>query len=211
MKNETPVVRILLVDDHPLIRDGLGALIRKREDMQVVAEASNGEDAIALHRKHRPEVTLMDLGLPGVDGLSALLAIRKEDPEAKILVLTLRSGDEDVSQALKAGARGYVLKDATWAELSHAIVEVSRGRKHISREAAVALAERADAPLLTERERDVLSCMAQGNSNKEIARALSISEPTVKAHVTSILGKLEVEDRTQAVLDALRRGLVHLD
>ncbi|ADO75260.1 Two-component response regulator [Stigmatella aurantiaca DW4/3-1] len=200
-----------MVDDHPLIRDGLSALIRQCEDMRLVAEAADGKRAVELFREHRPDVTLMDLGLPVMDGMSALRAIRREFPDARILVLTLRQGDEDVHQAIQAGARGYLLKGATGPEILDAIRAVHRGLRHVAPEAAAMLVERVGDSPLTERERQTLEAMARGRSNKQIAQELSITEATVKAHVTQILSKLGVDDRTQAVTRALRRGLIHLD
>ncbi|EAU69864.1 response regulator [Stigmatella aurantiaca] len=208
---KTEPIRIQVVDDHPLIRDGLSALIRQCEDMRLVAEAADGKRAVELFREHRPDVTLMDLGLPVMDGMSALRAIRREFPDARILVLTLRQGDEDVHQAIQAGARGYLLKGATGPEILDAIRAVHRGLRHVAPEAAAMLVERVGDSPLTERERQTLEAMARGRSNKQIAQELSITEATVKAHVTQILSKLGVDDRTQAVTRALRRGLIHLD
>jgi DNA-binding NarL/FixJ family response regulator len=208
---ETGAIRLLVVDDHPLIRDGLTALIRQRQDMRLVGEAGDGRRALELYREHRPDVTLMDLGLPVMDGMATLRAIRKEFPEARVVILTMRHGDEDVSQALQAGARGYLLKGSTGPQIIEAILAVHRGMRHVAPEAAAALADGMGGPQLTERERQVLQAMAQGQSNKEIGSALAISEATVKAHVTSILSKLGVTDRTQAVTHAIRRGLVHFD
>jgi DNA-binding NarL/FixJ family response regulator len=204
-------IRILVVDDHPLMRDGFAALIRQRTDMRLVGEAANGQQAVELFRQHRPDVTLMDLGMPVMDGVTAIRAIRKEFPNARILVLTMRNGDEDVHQALKAGARGFLLKDSTWQEITQAILQTCQGLKPIAPVAAAALAERVGSESLTEREQQVLEAMARGFPNKQIATELNISEATVKAHVTSILSKLGVTDRTQAVTSAMRRGLVHLD
>lgn len=204
-------IRILVADDHPLMRDGFAALIRQRTDMRLVGEAANGQQAVEMFRQHRPDVTLMDLGMPVMDGVAAIRAIRKEFPSARILVLTMRNGDEDVHQALQAGARGFLLKDSTWQEITQAIQQTCQGLKPIAAVAAAALAERVGAQPLTEREQQVLEAMARGFANKQIALEFNISEATVKAHVTSILSKLGVTDRTQAVTSAMRRGLVHLD
>lgn len=204
-------IRILVVDDHPLVRDGLAALIRQRTDMELAGEAANGQQAVEMFRQHRPDVTLMDLGLPVMDGVAAIRTIRKEFPSARILVLTMRSGDEDIHRALQAGARGFLLKDSTWQEITQAIQQTCQGLKPIAAAAAAALAERIGAQPLTEREQQVLEAMARGFANKQIATEFNISEATVKAHVTSILSKLGVTDRTQAVTSAMRRGLVHLD
>lgn len=211
MSTETGAIRIMVVDDHPLIRDGLTALIRQRRDMHLMGEAGDGRRALELYREHRPDVTLMDLGLPVMDGMTTLRAIRKEFPEARVVILTMRHGDEDVSQALQAGARGYLLKGSTGPQIIEAILAVHRGLRHVAPEAAAALVDGVGGPQLTERERQVLQAMAQGQSNKEIGSALAISEATVKAHVTSILSKLGVTDRTQAVTHAIRRGLIHFD
>jgi DNA-binding NarL/FixJ family response regulator len=211
VSTEPEAIRILVVDDHPLIRDGLTALIRQRKDMRLVGEAGDGRRAVELFREHRPDVTLMDLGLPVMDGMTTLRAIREEFPDARVLVLTMRHGDEDVSQALQAGARGYLLKGSTGPQIIEAILAIHRGLRHVAPEAAAALADGVGGTQLTARERQVLGAMAQGQSNKEIGSALDISEATVKAHVTNILSKLGVTDRTQAVTHALRRGLVHFD
>lgn len=211
MSIEPEPIRILVVDDHPLMRDGFAALIRQRTDMRLVGDAANGQQALELFRRHRPDVTLMDLGMPVMDGVTAIRAIRKEFPSARILVLTMRNGDEDVHQALQAGARGFLLKDSTWQEITQAIQQTGQGLKPIAAVAAAALAERVGSAQLTEREQQVLGAMARGFPNKQIATEFNISEATVKAHVTSILSKLGVTDRTQAVTSAMRRGLVHLD
>ncbi|HZN92376.1 MAG TPA: response regulator transcription factor [Myxococcales bacterium] len=203
-------IRVLIADDHPLVRDGLSALFAQEDEFQVVAQAANGAQAVQLCLKHRPDVTLMDLGMPEMDGVEALRAIRREIPDARVLVLTMRSGDEDVQRALEAGARGYLFKDTPWPQLAEAVRNVAKGLRHVSPEAAAALAERVGSEALTGREREVLQAMASGLPNKEIGKALGVSEATVKTHVTAILGKLQVEDRTQAVVQAIRRGLVHL-
>src|SRR5512140_2049768 len=204
-------VKVLVVDDHPLIRDGLGALIRQRSDMEFAGAAGDGGAALEAFRRHRPDVTLMDLGLPGMSGIAAIGAILKDFPDARILVLSVRSGDEDVYQALQAGAAGYLLKDTPWPEIAEAILRVHRGERQLSPAAASALATRVGEEPLTDREREVLEAIAMGLPNKEIASKLGISEATVKAHVTHILEKLGVADRTQAVTTALRRGLVRLE
>jgi DNA-binding NarL/FixJ family response regulator len=204
-------IRILLVDDHPLVREGMAALIARQGDMTVVAEAANGAEAVELHRRHRPDVTLLDLSLPQLSGMEALRRIRRESADARIIVLTVRQGDEDVHRALKAGARGYLLKDSPWSEIVDSIRAVHAGLKRVSRAAAEALVDHAHTTSLTEREQEVLTLIVDGRSNKEIGASLGITESTVKAHVNTILGKLGVSDRTQAVTAALQRGLVHFD
>lgn len=207
----TQPIRIILADDHPLVVDGLAAMARASSRLEVVATASGGRQAVELCLKHRPDVLVMDLGMGDLDGISAIKEIRKTYPEAKVLVLTQRHGDEDVRRALEAGARGYLLKSSPWPKVAEAIDAVSRGLRWLSPEAAAALAESTGQVPLTGREREVLEALATGLANAEIAAALSISEATVKAHVTAILAKLGVEDRTKAMAAALKRGLVHMD
>jgi len=206
-----PSIRILIVDDHPLVREGLAAIIRRRGGMEVVGEAASGPDAVEQYRRHRPDVMLMDLGLPGMDGVEVIRAVRRDHPDARILVLTVAHGDEDIFQALQAGARGYLFKDAPREEVLDAIAAVRAGLKRVCPEAAQSLAERAAGPGLTSREREVLHEMISGKSNKEVGETLGIAESTVKAHVNSILGKLGAADRTQAVTTALQRGIVRFE
>lgn len=203
-------IRVLVADDHPVVRQGLAAIIDSQADMTVVASAADGGQAIDAYRLHRPDVVLVDLIMPGLDGSEATAAIRREFPDANVVVLTTYAGDEDIYRSLQAGARAYVLKDAPPDALLDVIRDVSAGRRYISPEVAAKLAERVTGPDLTDRERDVLRLMAGGASNDEIARALFISVGTVKYHVNHILSKLGVEDRTQAVIAAVRRGLVRL-
>ena len=203
-------IRVLVADDHPVVRQGLAAIIDSQDDMTVVAAAPYGAAAVDAYRLHRPDIVLIDLIMPGVDGPEATAAIRREFPEANVVILTTYTGDEDIYRSLQAGARAYVLKDAPPDELLDVIRNVSQGRRYIAPEVAAKLAERVTGPDLTDRERDVLRLMAGGASNDEIARALFISVGTVKYHVNHILGKLGVEDRTQAVIVAVRRGLVRL-
>jgi len=203
-------VRLLLADDHPLVIDGLVALAGTSPHFEVVATARGGRQAVELCLRHRPDVTVMDLGMADLDGVSAIREIRRTFPDAKVLVLTVRQGDEDVRRALEVGARGYVMKSSPWAMVAEAIEAVARGLRWVSPEAAAVLADSMGLAALTAREHQVLESLAKGASNSEIAEALSISEPTVKAHVTSILSKLGVEDRAKAMAVALRRGLVHL-
>jgi DNA-binding NarL/FixJ family response regulator len=205
------VIRIMIVEDHHIVRQGFVALLRMVEDFRVVAEASNGEQALALFREHQPDVTLMDLRLPGMSGVDTIKEIRKEFPSARIIVLTTFDGDEDIFRALQAGARSYLLKGMEGDELIEAIRTVHRGKSSLPAAVAGRLAERLAGPTLTERETDVLKLIVTGKSNKEIGAALFISEATVKTHINNLLGKLGVSDRTQAATTALQRGIVHLD
>jgi DNA-binding NarL/FixJ family response regulator len=204
-------IQIMVVDDHHIVRKGLVALIGTVPDMKVVAEAADGVQAIELYRKHRPDVTLMDLRLPNKNGVDAIAAIRQEFPGARIIVLTTFDGDEDIYRALQAGAKGYLLKGMSADELTDAIRSVHAGKSRIPAAVAERLAERMGGPSLTGRELDVLKLIVGGRSNKEIAGELFISEATVKTHINSILSKLGVSDRTQATTTALQRGIVHLD
>ncbi|MES2464763.1 MAG: response regulator transcription factor [Armatimonadota bacterium] len=208
--NPRDVIRILLVDDHPIVREGLAAIIERRPDMTVVAEAGNGRDAVTAFRMHCPDVTLMDLRLPEMDGVSAIEAIHVEFPYARFLVLTTFDGDEDIYRALRAGARGYVLKGTPRDELLAAVRAVHAGQRWLPPEVAAKLGERIATQDLTARERDVLRLIAAGKSNQEIGAALFITEGTVKGHVNTLLAKLDARDRTQAVTTALRRGILHL-
>ena len=205
-------IRILIADDHPVVREGVAAMIERRPDMTVVAEAATGREAVAAYRAAQPDVVLMDLRMPEMTGVEAIGAIRGEFPGARIIVLTTYDGDEDIYRGLQAGARAYLLKDAPRDELLDAIRAVHAGQSRIPPAVAARLAERVLAgPQLTPRELEVLRGIVAGQSNKEIGAALSIGEGTVKAHVNNILGKLGVNDRTQAVTTALQRGIVHLD
>ena len=205
------VIRILTVDDHPLLRKGIAALVNVEPDLKVIAEVSNGKDALDAFRSCRPDVTLMDLQMPGGDGLDAINAIRREFPEARIVVLTTYSGDMHVLRALKAGARGYILKGHMHKELLDTIRAVHAGQKRIPPDIAAQLAEHATDDALTEREIEVLRLIAAGNGNKQIADQLSISEATVKSRVTNILSKLGANDRAHAVTIGLKRGIIQLD
>jgi DNA-binding NarL/FixJ family response regulator len=204
------LIRILTVDDHPLIRKGIVALISVQPDLKVVAEAGNGHEAIQQYRAHRPDIALMDLVMPVMSGLEAINAIRGEFPEARIIVLTAYTWDVQALRALKAGARGYLLKDTLHEELLGTIRAVHAGKKTLSPEVSFELAEHVCDDPLTAREIEVLRLIAEGNANKEIARELSLSEETVKAQVHSILCKLRVKDRTQAAMMGLRRGIIEL-
>lgn len=204
-------IRIMAVDDHPLLRQGIAALLKATPDMQLIAEASDGEEAVAQFRRHRPDVTLMDLQMPNVNGTEAISRIRKEFPDAKILVLSTYAGDVQVLRAIKAGARGYLLKGNVRTELLDAIRSVHAGHKRIPPEVAAELAEHAADDQLSAREIDVLRLIATGNANKQIADKLSIGETTVKNHISSILSKLDANDRAHAVTIALQRGIIELN
>jgi DNA-binding NarL/FixJ family response regulator len=200
----------MVVEDHHIVRQGLVALLNTVPDMTVVAEASNGKDALDLFRQHQPDVTLMDLRLPNMSGVEAVTEIRKQFASARIIVLTTFDGDEDIYRALQAGARGYLLKGMFGDELMDAIRAVHAGKSRIPAVIAERLALRMGGSPLTTRELEVLKLIVAGKSNKEIGADLAISEATVKTHITSILSKLSVTDRTQAATTALQRGLVHL-
>jgi DNA-binding NarL/FixJ family response regulator len=204
------MIRVLSVDDHPLLREGIAALVNAESDMKLIAEATNGQEAIEKFRLHRPDVTLMDLQMPALNGIEAIIGIRSEFPKARIIVLTTYTGDVQVLRALKAGARGYILKAQVRRELLDSIRAVHAGQKRIPPEVAAQLAEHTGENDLSSREIDVLQLIATGNANKEIAAQLSIAEETVKSHVTSILAKLGANDRTHAVTLALKRGIIEL-
>ena len=206
----TDMIRILAVDDHPLLRAGIAALVNAEPDMKLVAEASNGEEAVERFRLHRPDVTLMDLQLPGVDGVEAISRILSESPDARIIVLTTYSGDAQVVRALRAGARAYILKGHVHRELLETIHAVHKGGKRIPMDIAIELAEHATEDELSSREIEVLQLIAAGNSNRGIADQLSIGETTVKSHVTNILSKLSANDRAHAVTIGLKRGIIAL-
>ncbi len=203
-------IRILIVEDHHVVRQGLVALIKSVDDMEVVAEAADGRQGVDLHRKHRPDVTIMDLRLPLLGGVEAIQEIRQITPNARVIVLTTFDGDENIYRALQAGARGYLLKDMFGEELMDAIRAVHAGKTRIPAVVAQRLAERMRGPELTSREMDVLRLIVGGKSNKEIGGALHISEATVKTHINNLLGKLGVSDRTQAATSAIQRGIVEL-
>ena len=204
------MIRVLSVDDHPLLRGGIAALIGNQTDMEVVAEASNGREALEQFREHRPDITLMDLQMPGMSGIDAISAIRAEFPEARVIILTTHAGDVQVSRALKAGARAYLLKGSLRNELLEAIRAVHAGQKRVSSEVAAEIAEHSTDDALTPREVDVLRLVAKGNANKEIAAQLSLTEETVKSHIRNILAKLEANDRTHAVAIGVKRGIIDL-
>jgi two-component system, NarL family, response regulator len=204
------VIQVLCVDDHPLLREGIAALIGNQTDMKLIAEASNGREALEQFRKHRPDITLMELQMPEVSGIDAMSAIRAEFPDARIIVLTTHVGDVQVSRALKAGARAYLLKGSLRKELLETIRAVHAGQKRLSSEVAAEIAEHAADNALTPREVNVLRLVARGNANKEIAAQLSLTEETVKSHIRNILAKLGANDRTHAVAIALKRGIIDL-
>jgi len=208
--SETSLIQILVVDDHPLVCQGLSSLIAGQEDMQVVGEACTGYDAVEMYRRRRPDLVVMDLRMPEMDGLDALRTIHAEAPDARILVLSAFDTDEDIYRCMQAGAKAFLLKSAPNTDLLRAIREVYAGQTHLPPEVASKLALRLTARELTMREMEVLHLLAMGKNNKEIGMELYIAEGTVKAHVNSILAKLEASDRTQAVMKALKRGLVPL-
>jgi len=210
MSDESKVIRILIVDDHPVVRNGIGGLVIDQADMVLVGEASNGREAIQQFRAHQPDVTLMDLQMPELGGLDAIIAIRDEFPQARIIVLTTYTGDVQVVRALKAGAQGYLLKNSLHKELLEAIRKVHAGKRVLTPEVSCEVANHATDDALTPAEISVLRLIANGNANKQIAAQLSISEETVKSRVKNILSKLRANDRTQAVAIGLSRGIIEL-
>lgn len=208
--NEQVRIRVFCVDDHPLLREGIAAIINNQPDMLLVAEASTGCDALQTFREHQPDITLMDLRLPDMSGIDVLIAIRAEFPEARIIMLTTYEGDVEIQRALEAGARSYLLKSMPPKELVEAIRQVQAGKKRIPAELAAQLAEHLGDEALTPREIDVLRHVAGGNRNRDIAEQLFISEETVKVHIKHIMEKLGASDRTQAVAIAVRRGIIQL-
>lgn len=203
-------IRILSVDDHPLLREGIAMLIENQPDMTLVAQAATGREAIQLFREHEPDVTLMDLRLPDMSGIDALIAIRSKSPDACVVMLTTFEGDVEIQRALEAGARGYLLKTTPAKELVEAIRQTYAGKKRIPAEVAAQLAEHMGDESLTPREVEVLKHLSEGNRNKDIAERLFISEETVKVHIKHIMEKLQASDRTQAVAIAIRRGIIQL-
>jgi len=210
MSPESDLIRILTVDDHPLLRKGIAALVNPEPDMKLIAEASNGSEAIEMFRSHCPDVTIMDLQMPGMGGIEAIHRILSEFPNARIIVLTTYTGDVQVVRAIKGGARAYILKGHVHRELLETIRAVHAGQKRIPQEIAVQLVEHVSDEALSPREIDVLRLIAAGNANKQIADRLSIGEASVKSHVANILSKLGANDRTHAVTLGLKRGIIEL-
>jgi len=203
-------IKVMIVDDHPLLRVGVASIVNARSDMSVVAQTGTGEEAVALFVQHKPDVTLMDLRLPKMRGVDAILAIRARFSNARFVVLTTYEGDEDIHRALEAGAKGYIIKGMPYQTLIEALLRVHGGGRFLPPPVARALASRMPDSDLSSREQEVLRHLVEGMSNKEIAGLLGITEATVKCHVSTILMRLNVSDRTQAVVTALQRGLVHL-
>ena len=208
MSSQAGPIRILSVDDHPLVRRGIAGLVGGESDMTLIADATNGREAIQQFRTHRPDVTLVDLQMPEMNGLDAMIAIRSEFPDARIIVLTTYAGDAQALRALKAGARAYLLKNTLHKDLLETIRAVHAGKKSLSPEVSLQLAEHAADDALTPAEVRVLRLVAEGNANKEVAALLSLSEETVKGHVRNILSKLGAKDRTHAVMIGLERGII---
>jgi DNA-binding NarL/FixJ family response regulator len=206
----TEKIKVMVVDDHPLMRVGVASIVNARADMTVVAQTGSGEEAVSLFQQHKPDVTLMDLRLPGMSGVDAILRIRSTFPLARFVVLTTYEGDADIHHALEAGAQGYVIKGMPFQTLVDALQRVHAGRRFLPPPVAKALASRMPDSELSSREQEVLQLLVGGKSNKEIGNLLGITEATVKCHVSSVLVRLNVCDRTQAVVTALQRGLVHL-
>jgi DNA-binding NarL/FixJ family response regulator len=209
--NRVERISVLCVDDHPLIRKGIASILANEADMLLVAEASTGREAVGLFRLHKPDVTLMDLRLPGLDGIAATKEIRLEFPQARIIALTSFDGDQEIYQALEAGARGYLLKEMVHTEVLHAIRTVHSGKRLMPPEVAERLSQYFPQIALTPREVEVLGFVAKGLANKEIAGRLGTASGTVKMHIQNILGKLQAADRTHAVTIAFQRGILHLD
>lgn len=211
MSSARPRIRVAVFDDHAMIREGIVALLEMQDDLEVVGEAGDGETAVVVYRERQPDVALVDLRMPGKDGVAVIRALRSEFPGCRLLVLTTYDGEDDVSRALQAGARGYLLKGATRADLTDAIRAVHAGHRYVPAELADRALPRPPEETLSDRELDVLKQIAAGLSNKQIGDTLGISENTVKGHVNHVLAKLGVNDRTQALVVALKRGIIQLD
>jgi len=203
-------IRLVLADDHPVVRDGLATMINQQSDMEVIAEAGDGDEAFALYERHQPDVMMLDLRMPKRDGVAVVHDVLAKHPKARLLIMTTHDGDEDIFRCLSQGAMGYLLKDATRQEILSAIRTVGEDRQYTSSSVAVKALQRMAKPTLTQREADVLRLVAEGRSNKDIARRLVITEGTAKTHVKAILTKLDAMSRTEAVAIAHKRGLIHL-
>jgi len=210
LPQSSKTIRILVADDHPIVRQGLVSILNDQPDMSVVAEVSNGQQAIEQFRLHQPDVAILDLQMPEVGGVEAIRAIRSEFPDAAIVMFSIYETDEDIYQGLRAGGKAYLLKDTPCAEMLEVIRVVSEGQRYVPTEIGTKLAARMERPALSDREREVLSLMAQGKNNKAISSALNITENTVKFHVTNVMLKLGVSDRTHAVVSALQQGIIKL-
>jgi DNA-binding NarL/FixJ family response regulator len=210
LKKISPI-RVMLVDDHPAFRKGMAALIESEPGLEVVAQTGNGSEALELYREKQPDIVLMDLRLPGLGGVEATIAIRKEFPDARVIVLTTFDTDEDIYRAIQSGAKSYLLKDTPEDELAATIRAVHAGEPALPEKMAKRLAERQQRANLSPRETEVLQLLTKGRSNKEIAASLFLSEDTVKAHLKTLFAKLKVQDRTEAAISAIRHGIVHLD
>ena len=208
--SSSEIIRILVADDHPIVRQGLVAILQDQADMDVIAEADNGQQAIDLFRKHQPDITIIDLQMPEISGVEAIKAIRAEFPQACIIMLTIYDTDEDIYHGLRAGAKAYLLKDTPCREILEVIRIVGKGQRYVPANVGNKLAAHMERPDLSDREREVVELMTQGKSNKAIAKALDVSENTVKYHVTNLMAKLGVRDRTHAVVVALKQGIVKL-
>ena len=205
------LITVMLVDDHPAFRKGMAALISGEPGLEVIAETGDGREALELYRQKKPDVVLMDLRLPGIGGVESILAIRKEFPAARVIVLTTFETDEDIYRAIQSGAKSYLLKDTPEEQIANTIRAVHAGESVLPERTAKRLADRQKRADLTPREMDVLQLLTQGRSNKEIASALFLSEDTIKAHLKTLFAKLKVQDRTEAAISAIRHGIVHLD
>lgn len=210
MKKKNPI-RLMIVDDHPAFRAGLAALCQSEPDMEVVAECGDGHEALKAFRQQKPDIVLMDLRLPGLSGVETIIAIRAEFPDARVIVVTTYDGDEDLYRAIQSGAQSYLLKDMSKAEIMDNIRAIYAGQPSLPPHLAERLAERRKRRDLSQREMDVLQLLVKGRSNKEIATALFVSEETVKFHLRTLFAKLDVQDRTEAAISALRQGIVHFE